>query len=135
MRTRRSPRNQDRLYHDIGRQLAREAARPTDEGGDRICPDGPKCPDPRCRAERQAAGMAIPEPLPHLYDTLIAYGCNVDSHESDLYVKVTDVSQHILRCYGKAAQIFRSQIDGSAWYDVPFMYKPFWDRVAAKERG
>lgn len=55
MRTRRSPRNQDRLYRDICRQLARAAfaAPPGYEADPELyaCPDGPYCRDPLCLAE------------------------------------------------------------------------------------
>jgi len=26
---------------------------------------------------------------------------------------------------------FTNNIDGKPWYDVPFAYMPFWDRVSA----
>lgn len=62
MRTRRSPRNQQRLYRDIGRQLARAAsasAEPEEANPDiYACPDGARCQDPECITEnlRRAGG-------------------------------------------------------------------------------
>jgi hypothetical protein len=73
----------------------------------------------------------------HVYDALIAAGCQVDNHESDLYVLATPEARAILQQYDKLtplAKPFRSQIDGRIWYDVPFMYKPFWDKVNERAR-
>lgn len=80
MRTRRSRRNQDILFRDIGRQLARAAsapaASPAPPGLEAdlnvyACPDGPHCHDPECIAEfarRQAvrhAGVRLPGWVPY----------------------------------------------------------------------
>lgn len=67
-----------------------------------------------------------------LYSDLVAAGCEIDNHYSDLYVKVTGVAAEILREHDARFSVFKSQIDGELWYDVPFAYKPFWDAVRAK---
>ena len=66
----------------------------------------------------------------NLYDSLIEASCEIDHHESTLYVKVTPESTEIVNAAYHRGDIstvstFRSQIDGCMWYDVPFGYKPF----------
>jgi hypothetical protein len=77
-----------------------------------------------------------------IYDRLVAAGCEIDHHESDLYVKATPESLAII-CAAEAdgqkvarnkfGQVlgFRSAIDGAHWYDVPFGFMPFWRRKSA----
>lgn len=69
-----------------------------------------------------------------IYQELKAAGVPVDSHESDLYAKVTPESIKIIQEYRFKGNVtrFRSQIDGTSWYDIPFMYDPFWDKAAEK---
>jgi hypothetical protein len=69
-----------------------------------------------------------------LYDELVARGCQLDNHESDLYVKCSEEAINILDQYPaekKIAKFFRSQIDGTLWIDVPFSYLPWWRARAA----
>jgi len=61
-----------------------------------------------------------------LYDELLAAGVPLDNHESDLYVKDTPEARAILAKHGKRAAPFVNQIDHTIWFDVPFMYEPFW---------
>lgn len=79
---------------------------------------------------------------PDLYSVLKAAGCELDSHESDLYVLLTDVSRGILALHGKVVtsedrhgseyvRTFKGNPDGRDWVDVPFAYMPFW----AKQEG
>lgn len=63
-----------------------------------------------------------------LYTELRDAGCEIDSHESDLYVLATPEARAIIERYGKPCLSFISQIDGKRWLDVPFMYEPFWDK-------
>ncbi len=72
-----------------------------------------------------------------LHQQLLAAGVELDSHESDLYAKVTPESTRILEdagivIDGHNASVFTSQADGEQWYDLPFRYDPFWAR---KQRG
>ena len=58
-------------------------------------------------------------------EQLIALGMDetdFDRHESDLYVRVTDVSKNWLETYEFKSNVsqFRDQIEGAFWYDVPF---------------
>ena len=67
-----------------------------------------------------------------LYDELKEAGAVIDNHKSDLYVKKTDVTDKILSNWTKQTGFkygaFRSE--GETWFEVPFMFKPFWDRVS-----
>jgi hypothetical protein len=70
-----------------------------------------------------------PDPdRPSLYQALRAAGIPLDSHESDLYAKVTPASTAILRQYGQKQRVFLSQIDRCWWYDLPFRNEAWWGR-------
>jgi hypothetical protein len=68
-----------------------------------------------------------------LYQELVAAGCEIGNHESDLHVKVTPESRAIVErwCWVdklyRGASLFRSNIDGSQWWDIPFAFDPFWE--------
>lgn len=135
MRTRRSHRNQDRLYREIGRDLAAAAAAALREsaaaGVDPVCPDGPACPSPDCRALRRALGLPVSGPDGDrltLFDQIVHEGIPHDSHYSDLYLPVTPRTRQLLHDHGLQASTFVSQTDpvGSLWYDIPFRYLPYW---------
>ena len=83
----------------------------------------------------------------NLYDDLFNAGCVLDHHESDLYVKADANALAILQRHGKGGykrarkgdtfqlagcSMFRSQVDGEMWIDVPFAYQPFWKRVSER---
>lgn len=73
-----------------------------------------------------------------IYKQLQAAGVELDSHASDLYAKVSDVSKPIVEAYKFRQQVtvFKSNKDGAAWYDIPFAFDPYWDRCerSAKKR-
>ena len=48
----------------------------------------------------------------------------IDHHESDLYLKVTDISRKLISEYEfiENVTIFKSDIDGQNWYDIPFSW-------------
>lgn len=63
-----------------------------------------------------------------LYDELKAAGCEMDNHESDLYVLATTETYVILNKHPEAHYTrFYSAIDGRYWLDLPFMYSPWWE--------
>jgi len=70
----------------------------------------------------------------NIHEQLTKAGVELDHHASDLYAKKTPVSERILRNYEFRSNVktFRNQIDGSIWYDIPFAYTPFWDRVRSR---
>lgn len=53
---------------------------------------------------------------------------HIDHHESDLYLLVNSASSLIVGALDNRAllSVFRSQIDGKLWYELPFCYTPFW---------
>lgn len=60
-----------------------------------------------------------------IYEQLRAAGCDIENHESDLYVRDTHEARTIIRANCKPIHPFRSH-DGSAWLEVAFAYDPFW---------
>jgi hypothetical protein len=70
----------------------------------------------------------------NLYERLKNAGCEIDNHESDLYFKKTEMSDKILRDYELETmrlekKLFVSEIDNCWWWDVPFMYTPYWEKI------
>jgi len=70
-----------------------------------------------------------------VYDELKKMNCRIESHFSDLYTPRNDVSIKIVMLYNKIsnlspATIFKSNVDGTLWYDIPFAYYPYWDKKA-----
>ena len=64
-----------------------------------------------------------------LYSELKEAGIQVDNHESDLYVKVSPESTTIIKKYKfRMITTFKSQIDNTLWYDIPFAYTPWWEK-------
>lgn len=55
----------------------------------------------------------------------------ISSHESDLYLKCTPVSENLVSGYEFKQNVrkFRSNIDGSMWFDVPFANDLFWAKI------
>lgn len=55
---------------------------------------------------------------------------DIDNHRSDLYLRVTAESKQLVDKYEfkKHVSVFKSNIDGNKWYDIPFAYEPFWDK-------
>ena len=76
-----------------------------------------------------------------LYEALVAAmpADQIDHHESDLYVKVTDTSMKILHqsglIRGHGYTTFVDQITKTLWYDIAFCYSPFWEEHARKQEG
>ena len=62
-----------------------------------------------------------------LYAALVAAGCEIDNHESDLYVKATPEAIALTKDEPNRS-FFTSNIDGARWIDLPFRYQPFWDK-------
>jgi hypothetical protein len=75
-----------------------------------------------------------------LYKDAKAAGLEIDSHESDLYLKDTPEARALLAEHGKKGRrtyevdgwnvsTFTSQIDGARWLDIPFDYEPWYERL------
>ena len=53
----------------------------------------------------------------------------IDSHESDLYVKITPASIAILKLFDVVtATTFMHQTRKEQWFDIPFMFDPWWEK-------
>lgn len=71
-----------------------------------------------------------------LYARLLKAGCKIDNHESDLYVQNSQIARDIITAYNKEHKyshpikfkMFKSNLDGDSWLDIPFMYSPYWDK-------
>lgn len=77
-------------------------------------------------AARRMVKEALARTNSDLYDQVVAAGLPIDSHESDLYIKVTPASTALVTASGRSYQTFTSNIDGQLWYDVPFAFAPWW---------
>jgi hypothetical protein len=73
---------------------------------------------------------ARPVPQMSLYTELVAAGCEIDHHESDLYVKITPDSRPIIERHCWAAFPCEFTSNGAQWWDVAFAYDPFWQKPA-----
>ncbi len=131
MRTRRSPRNQERLYKAIGADLAKAAA--------------PRafCTNPDCQTAYCTGCAPTPEPTPEpkepgpsLYDDVVRLGIPHASHASDLYLPQTAqvielLTQHGKRIDGWSVSRFVNRVEADraiavTWLDVAFAYQPYW---------
>lgn len=93
---------------------------------DRICPDGPGCPDRRCRLERLLAGLPVDPPVP-LYTALCLAGVPLTHHESDLYAEATEAAKRIIPRYPEQSwTTFRDATTNRLSFDLPFAYLPWW---------
>ena len=61
-----------------------------------------------------------------LYEELKEAGCEIDHHESDLYVLATAQAFLIVKRYPVKYERFVGS-DGKFWLDIPFMYTPWWE--------
>lgn len=59
---------------------------------------------------------------------------DIDHHETDLYLKVSEKSAALVAAYDFQGNVerFVSPLDGCAWFDVPFAYTPAWIEHARK---
>jgi len=66
-----------------------------------------------------------------IYERLKAAGVPLDNHESDLYARVSHISQAIIAQYKwrKHVRRFITQDSNEAWYDIPFAFDPFWKKA------
>lgn len=64
----------------------------------------------------------------NLFDEVEKAGIPYANHESDLYIPVNEETRKLIAAYEfkRSVKIFKSNIDGKAWYDVPFAFAPWW---------
>ena len=65
-----------------------------------------------------------------LYAALLAIEAEIDSHESDLYVRHSPAAAALIKRSGRPATTFI--VNGKIWWDIPFAYEPWWKRNGAK---
>jgi hypothetical protein len=70
----------------------------------------------------------------NVYQVLKDAKCNLDNHESDLYVEATPEAVDIVEESGYHYSYFVSQIDGNRWIEIPFAYYPFWNAVQRRSQ-
>lgn len=76
-----------------------------------------------------------------LYERLKAAGVEIDNHETDLYFPDTQQTRAIVAaCMAEGVlmsppQRFKSQHDGSTWFDAAFQFTPEWEARAERKVG
>lgn len=90
--------------------------------------------------DEDAARLALYESYEHIsrlklepasiYDECVSLGIPTSNHESDLYIPLTPTTQKLAIDYGISASSFTNQVEGGLWLDLPFQYKPFWNKRA-----
>jgi hypothetical protein len=72
-----------------------------------------------------------------IYEQMVKSGVELDHHESDLYVKKTPESEKIVKGYKfrSNVKVFKNNIDGTMWYDIPFAYTPWWNKAVSNLSG
>lgn len=68
-------------------------------------------------------------PSEKIYNQVIAAGIQYSVHESDLYIPVTEETRKMVAAYEFKSNVtmFKSNIDGKMWYDIPFANLPYWE--------
>lgn len=67
------------------------------------------------------------------YEQFKEANCEIDNHESDLYIKVTDKSTDIAsQNFEYKFKMFEDQ-NGDLWMDFPFLYDPWWKEKSQKK--
>jgi len=70
-----------------------------------------------------------------LYERMVEAGVETANHNSDLYVPVNDTTRKIIKEYNESVEpghevkpeVFVGKIDRELWFDIPFMFDPFWE--------
>ena len=63
-----------------------------------------------------------------LYAECVRLGVPVQSHYSDLYIPVNDLTREILKRHPYCRPSgFINQVEGGLWYDCPFQFTPYWE--------
>lgn len=70
-----------------------------------------------------------------IYKELKDAGAEIDSHESDLYVKLTLNAIKVLAKYKGRVVPFISEIDDQCWTKLPFQFTPFWEKKQAADNA
>lgn len=62
---------------------------------------------------------------------------DIDNWESDLYIKSTPQSDYLVSKYGLKDEALFSMFvsEGAVWYEIPFGYMPFWEKLSKTAAG
>ena len=71
---------------------------------------------------------------PSLFQAIKKAGIPYETHESDLYLPATKEVLELIKKYHPQSniQVFKSEIDGKTWIDIPFAYEPWWEKRTKK---
>lgn len=67
-----------------------------------------------------------------IYEALKKAGCEIDNHESDLYVRATPEARNTIAVYREKNKghpfcvDYFTGTDGLGWLEIPFLYDPWW---------
>lgn len=63
-----------------------------------------------------------------IFNEIKRTGIKYSSHESDLYIPVNEKTSELIKTYvhRRNVTIFKNQVEGGLWYEVPFAYDPWW---------
>ena len=66
-----------------------------------------------------------------IHEQLKATGCELDSHESDLYAPVTPATTAIVDAYKfkDNVRVFESLLGDGRWFDIPFANDAIWEGI------
>ena len=72
-----------------------------------------------------------------IYEQVIELNIEHDHYYSDLYIPVNDTTRDLVASYGHTIdfEFFSSNIDGKLWYDIPFSYDPYWQKLEKNNGG
>lgn len=65
-----------------------------------------------------------------LYTDLVDAGVKTSNWQSDLYCERTLDAIQIIKRHGLKATVFKNQVEGGFWLEVPFQFDPFWEARA-----
>jgi hypothetical protein len=67
-----------------------------------------------------------------IYQQMLEISVPIEHHESDLHVPATQKTQAIINDYEFKSNVQRYIGENQqAWFDIPFAYDPFWERLSA----
>lgn len=71
-----------------------------------------------------------------IYEQMKATGAYMSSHESDLYVEITEETSKIVENheYKNNITTFHDEVTQKMCYDIPFAYTPWWEKKTKSMR-
>lgn len=80
---------------------------------------------------------------PSIYRQLRDIGATMEGRYSDLHAKATPEALALIRAFRfddsddlrLMHNVYRSNIDGSEWVEVPFAWEPFWAHTSRRSAG